>query len=130
MKANEKRLGDSFNKLIICRNLKRVPLNFSWKLNEIWKGYIQRNSKECYNPPIGRGFQIWESVSEGSPITPPLPTLEEAISFLIKTDNSITKNLTKEDWEFILNNGKGAYINTKTGEFEMTANQNQDFQVI
>jgi hypothetical protein len=35
-------------------------------------------------PPVGEGWQIWETVSEGSPITPVFPTREGLIAYLIE----------------------------------------------
>lgn len=101
------------------RELKRVPLDFNWPLNMVWKGYISPyRSQECtvcggsgyspeaqrlgvperctacngdgaiwfserikqladawydderYDPPAGEGWQVWETVTEGSPISP------------------------------------------------------------
>lgn len=38
---------------------------------------------ERYDPPNGPGFQLWETVSEGSPISPVFATGEEMIEYLI-----------------------------------------------
>lgn len=36
-----------------------------------------------YDPPHGPGWQVWETVSEGSPISPVFPTAEELIQYLV-----------------------------------------------
>jgi hypothetical protein len=39
--------------------------------------------KERYHPPTGEGYQVWETVSEGSPISPVFKTAEETVDWLI-----------------------------------------------
>jgi hypothetical protein len=38
---------------------------------------------EPYEPPVGGGWQVWETVSEGSPISPVYPTAEALIERLV-----------------------------------------------
>lgn len=38
---------------------------------------------ESEDPPIGEGWQVWETVSEGSPITPVFASAEELINHLV-----------------------------------------------
>jgi len=45
------------------------------KLNDDW---------ERREPPAGDGWQVWETVSEGSPVTPVLPTREALIDYLVE----------------------------------------------
>ena len=110
--------------MILNRKLKRVPLDFDWPLNKVWYGYRinlceddhcddckkfaqimgYKESFGCpdfplFNPPIGKGFQCWETTSEGSPISPVFKSLDELSIWLSKnTDSHITKNMTKENW--------------------------------
>lgn len=77
------------------RELKRVALDFEWPIKKVWKGFINPHyDKECarccdgdgshweseeaeklcdewteQEPPTGLGYQMWETVSEGSPWT-------------------------------------------------------------
>lgn len=44
----------------------------------------QAEEWECEEPPAGEGWQIWETVSEGSPITPVFPTREALIDYLVE----------------------------------------------
>ena len=39
---------------------------------------------EDYDPPAGEGWQVWETVSCGSPITPVLPTAEALVAHLVE----------------------------------------------
>lgn len=60
------------------REVKRVSVDFEWPIGKIWKGYLDdvKYNEETdeyegyYDPPKGEGYQIWETTSEGSPLTP------------------------------------------------------------
>lgn len=82
------------------REIKRVTLDFDWPLDKPWKGYVPDENDatwdeeadeyltktgevwKAYDPPTGEGWQVWETVSEGSPITPVFPTAEALIEHL------------------------------------------------
>lgn len=49
-------------------------------------------------PPTGEGWQLWETVSEGSPVTPVFATPEELADWLVENDTSITRDATREQW--------------------------------
>ena len=55
--------------------------------------------KERYDPPEGEGYQLWETVSDGSPISPVFPTSEEMISHLIEKGSSeaAARNFVEEE---------------------------------
>lgn len=79
------------------RELKRVPLNFKWEIGKVWKGYECEWEPE--EPPKGKGFQLWETTTEGSPISPVFRTLEELCEW--SKDNATIFGefkLTKEEW--------------------------------
>lgn len=65
----------------MSRELKRVPLDFDHPITwpNRWPGYTRdcgnidcEGCEDCarIDPPTGDGFQLWESTSEGSPISP------------------------------------------------------------
>jgi len=84
------------------RKLKRVPLDFSWPPGTTWYGYLSRlcaeSCEECrefarikglpllshncpdyeplIGPPKGDGYQLWETTSEGSPVSPVFASLD------------------------------------------------------
>jgi len=89
------------------REIKRVPLDFEWPIGEIWPFYLHNTciddcdkcklaAKEIglgmteygcpafkkYNPPEGVGFQLWETTSEGSPMSPVFDTPESLAEWL------------------------------------------------
>lgn len=51
-------------------------------------------------PPTGDGYQLWETVSEGSPVSPVFATPEELATWLTVPDNdtSITRGTTRAQW--------------------------------
>jgi hypothetical protein len=49
----------------------------------------QRAEAEAWqstDPPAGEGWQLWETVSEGSPVTPVFPTADGLISHLVEVE--------------------------------------------
>lgn len=105
------------------RELKRVPMDFDWPLNKIWYGY--RNSLcngECddckhyaelkglkyrkygcpdfdTDPPVGNGYQLWETTSEGSPISPVFATPEELAEWCEDGATVLGfEKISKEEW--------------------------------
>ena len=57
-------------------------------------------------PPKGDCYQLWETVSEGSPVSPVFDTPERLALWLVENDDSVTKNTTYEQWmKFIVGDG-------------------------
>ena len=98
----------------MSRELKRVPLNFAWPCDRVWFGY-RLDAVSCelcsasgdapgggYCPtcegegkvyptigiPKGDGYQMWETVSEGSPISPVFATPEKLAEWLAEHGES------------------------------------------
>ncbi len=60
---------------------------------------------EPENPPVGEGWQLWETVSEGSPITPVFTTPEELARYTTDHPHGVD-NSSYETWmKFILGDG-------------------------
>lgn len=62
------------------------------KYEELW------NSFERIEPPEGEGYQIWETVSEGSPISPVFKTSEELARHMAGTKWGADKGSSFETW--------------------------------
>ncbi len=112
------------------RTLKRVPLDFDYPLNKVWYGYcisycrdgecddcrefakmkgIALTSYNCpdfepvLGPPVGDGFQLWETTSEGSPVSPVFKTLDELCEWCEENATTFgSMKATKEQWRQML----------------------------
>jgi len=51
-------------------------------------------------PPVGDGYQIWETVSEGSPVSPVFAAPEELADWMVYpgNDTSVTEGTTRDQW--------------------------------
>ncbi len=109
------------------REVKRVDLNFKWPKETWWGyclesvpcGYCKKNGLSddcelCYgdgwapvsiDPPEGEGWQLWETVSEGSPITPVCASADELAQWLFDNGDPVHGKLTKETWMNMINRG-------------------------
>lgn len=105
----------------MSRELKRVPLTFDWPLNAVWPGYqLGYYGRQDYElvekylsdeelgrkvePPTGEAYQMWETVSEGSPISPPFATKEELADWLGEHKNDDLGG-SRDDWMAVINAG-------------------------
>lgn len=86
------------------REVKRVALDFEWELWEVWPPYICPFNHLEYakyeklfdwwysearaDPPSGDGYQLWETVSEGSPVSPVFASWEDFANYLITIGHS------------------------------------------
>ena len=104
----------------MSREVKRVPLGFDWPQKEIWWGYLLEamakcercpgeDCRVCYGKgevcfsvevPEGPGWQMWETTSEGSPISPVFETPEELARWLADTGASAlgSQTATYDQW--------------------------------
>jgi len=110
----------------MSREIKRVALDFEWPLNKVWHGYlintcIDERCDDCrlfgkikglaftsydcpifeaYEPPKGEGWQMWETTSEGSPISPVMESPEILAEWLVDNNaSSFGRNTaTYEQW--------------------------------
>lgn len=86
------------------RMLKRVPMEFDWPLRRVWPGYLKG---QAVDPPMGEGYQLWETTTEGSPVSPVFVTLDELCEWAEKNvgtwgdDNKITA----AEWKRMLTEG-------------------------
>jgi hypothetical protein len=53
-------------------------------------------------PPTGDAYQLWQTVSEGGPCSPPFATVEELACWLSANDTSILEGKTVGEWLKIL----------------------------
>lgn len=70
-----------------------------WFSEKIRKRADRWYDKERYGPPKGEGYQLWETVSEGSPVSPVFATGEEMVIYLVDEcgfDPEASKRFVKE----------------------------------
>ena len=71
-----------------------------------WEAYIEepaKKLKELLAPPTGDGYQLWETTSEGSPVSPVFATLDELCEWC-EEGATVSGNIkaTKEQWKEML----------------------------
>jgi len=67
------------------------------KLHQAWY------ESERYDPPIGDGFQLWETTSEGSPASPIFSSLDELCAWCAEHATTFGSfKATAEDWKKML----------------------------
>ena len=67
----------------------------TWESPEAQKLY---DAWETEEPPKGEGYQMWETTSEGSPISPVFETPEDLASYLHISSTGIDVGTTYEQW--------------------------------
>ena len=80
--------------------------------------YICDNFQEIH-PPTGDAYQIWETVSDGSPVSPAFDSPEDLARWMVENDTSITSDTTFGGWmKFILGEGWAPSAMISNGKFE------------
>lgn len=76
---------------------------------EIWQSEEVKNLHdkwEEFEPPIGEGFQLWETTSEGSPTSPVFETLEKLCEWCEENATTFADfKVSKEEWVNMLSDG-------------------------
>lgn len=85
------------------RELRRVPLDFDWPIGQVWEGFLGPDPADDTPPPSGDGYQMWETVTEGSPCSPVFANAEELATWLSENDDSVTGGSSAEDWLRFIN---------------------------
>jgi hypothetical protein len=89
---------------IICKECDRIFNNCDeearycvWNNSELKKHWY-------YEPPVGEGFQIWSTTSEGHPMTPVFETLDELCEYAADNVSTFADYMaTKDEWMKMLN---------------------------
>lgn len=85
------------------RTMKRVPMDFDWTLEKVWKGYETGDTSTWYEPPTGDGYQLWETTSEGSPVSPVFADFDELCEWCEDYATTFADfKTTKEEWAKML----------------------------
>lgn len=68
---------------------------------EVWPSEELKQQSETWEreePPVGEGYQMWETVSEGSPISPVFATAQGLARWLAENREGVDKDTTFEQW--------------------------------
>lgn len=96
----------------------------TWDLCPVCKGEPETETDpdwEKEEPPLGDGFQLWTTTSEGSPISPVFETLEELCAWCETNATTFADfRASKERWFEMLNDGLVSHKETsEDGSVEM-----------
>jgi len=110
------------------REVKRISLEFDWyerKGHDTWKGYLLdeitcplcegselshdgvKRCVLCYGagkvcpkvePEHGEGYQVWQDVSEGGPVSPVFLKPIDLAHWMVENDDSVTRDTTFLQW--------------------------------
>ena len=71
---------------------------------------------EYTDPPTGDGYQLWETTSEGSAVSPVFSTPHDLATWLVRNPGGITSDTTYEEWmRFIEGPGWAPSLMAATG---------------
>lgn len=93
VKARAQRLG-VYGHCHVCEG--EGAIWFNDKIKELSEAWYE---SERYGPPEGDGWQVWETVSEGSPVTPVLPTREALIDYLVAHGDAWDQKRGEGGWK-------------------------------
>lgn len=94
MRHLAKSLKVSFKKTFFCPACKgECEVVDNYEVNGKAKRWRRRE------PPKGKGWQVWETVSEGSPITPVFATPEELIEYICTVGTTWDRKSIAEGWK-------------------------------
>jgi hypothetical protein len=89
---------------------------------EFWPSEAAKQAYEGWEkeePPVGDGFQMWETVSEGSPISPVFATAEELATFMAGTRFGGDEGTPYETWlSFIRGPGWAPSLVVEAGQMQ------------
>lgn len=78
---------------------------------------VEAEAWERSDPPAGEGWQMWETTSEGSPMSPVFPTADELATWLAETRASLfgSTTATKDRWLAIITGEDFAHVEIAPG---------------
>lgn len=107
--------------VVIKHTLKKQGLNYQCETCN-GSGTLDKEKADKWTksyPEEGMGFQLWETTTEGSPVTPVFDSLDKLADYCVNNKVSIfgSKYLNKEQWlemfdseEFCFSNGKFTFV--------------------
>jgi hypothetical protein len=74
----------------------------------------EREAWEMPDPPEGPGYQLWQTVSEGGPVSPVFESLELLADWLASHHSVATQTYAPEEWMRVLR-GEAVGMDVKDG---------------
>lgn len=111
------------------RIIRRVPLDFATihPVGIVWPGYLLPYGQR-YDPPTGDGWQIWETTTEGSPITNVCETPEELAQWA--TDHRVSifaeDTMSADEWLNFIRANEAAWPSPGTAARAVMDGVNRD----
>lgn len=80
----------------------KVPERFGFgEILDPWTE-LKREVWRPTEPPAGPGFQMWQTVSEGGPVSPVFETADELVKWLAENENVAGQSFTEEEWRGVI----------------------------
>lgn len=84
--------------------IKNIPITaYGCPDFDAYLGETKMKLKELLSPPVGEGYQLWETTSEGSPVSPVFQTMDELCEWCEKYATVFgSYKASKEEWKEML----------------------------
>lgn len=95
-----------------------TPCEGTGRIEEYEGQFKERDEWKENEPPAGEGWQVWETVSDGSPISPVFATRDDLIDWLTSSRYTRGGPLTKAQAEGFVGNGWAPSFVVANGELK------------
>jgi hypothetical protein len=85
--------------MILNREVRRVPFDFDAPINKTW---APRLDDPEHPIPDGPGWQMWQFVSEGGPVSPVFETRDELAAWLADNHTVAQYAYSPEEWDRVI----------------------------
>lgn len=94
-----------------CKNfarLKKIPLTDSGC--PIYEKLFQRQM-QFFEPPEGPGYQLWEDITEGAPVSPVFESMDALVKWCAENEPIFAnRKATAEEWRRYLESGQTGFV--------------------
>lgn len=102
---------DKVNFCTECKNfarLKEIPLDESGCL--AYDNWFQKQM-QFFEPPEGPGYQLWEDITEGSPVSPIFESMDGLVKWCEENEPIFANvKVTAEEWKRYLKSGQTGIV--------------------
>lgn len=94
-----------------CKNfarLKKIPLDESGC--PAYDSYLKKQM-QFFEPPEGPGYQLWEDITEGSPVSPIFESMDGLVKWCAENEPIFANvKVTAEEWRQYLESGQTGFV--------------------